>query len=145
MSHMTLSDLSKKMSDIDFAMLSTRAEGGEIAGRPMSNNGNVEYRGDSHFFTWEESRTVQDIKRDPKVGLSFAGSKGLLGKPPIFIAVEGLAELIRDKATFQEHWTKDLERWFKDGVDTPGLVLIKVHATRIHYWDGEDEGEVAVG
>ena len=28
--------------------------------------------------------------------------------------------------------------------DTPGLVLIKVHAIRIHYWDGEDEGEVAL-
>ncbi len=38
--------------------------------------------------------------------------------------------------------TAYLERWFKDGVDTPGLVLIKVHAGRIHYWDGEDEGEV---
>ena len=144
MSQMTLSDISKKMSDIDFAMLLTHAEGGEIAGRPMSNNGDVEYRGDSHFFTWEDSRMVQDIKRDSKVALSFAGAKGLLGKPPIFIAVEGQAELIRDKATFQEHWTKDLERWFAKGVDTSGLVLIKVHASRIHYWDGEDEGEVAV-
>jgi general stress protein 26 len=40
--HMTLSDLAKWMRDIDFAMLSTRTEGGAIAGRPMSNNGDVE-------------------------------------------------------------------------------------------------------
>ena len=53
-------------------------------------------------------------------------------------------ELIRDKAEFEAHWTKGLERWFQDGVDTPGLVLIKVHANRIHYWDGENEGEVVV-
>ena len=33
---------------------------------------------------------------------------------------------------------------FKDGVDSPGLVLIKAHATRIHSWDGEDQGEVKV-
>lgn len=145
MSRMTLSDLSEKMRDIDFAMLSTRTEGGELAGRPMSNNRDVAYEGDSHYFTWETSRTVGDITRDPKVALSFVGAKGLLGKPPIFIAVEGDAQLIRDKAAFAEHWTPDLKRWFKEGVDTPGLVLIKVHATRLHYWDGEEEGEVAVG
>jgi hypothetical protein len=54
------------------------------------------------------------------------------------------SELIRDKAEFEAHWTKGLERWFEDGVDTPGLVLIKVHANRIHCWDGENEGEVVV-
>ena len=33
--------------------------------------------------------------------------------------------------------------WFKEGVDTPGLVLIKVHARRIKYWDGvKGEGEL---
>ncbi|MET0907474.1 MAG: pyridoxamine 5'-phosphate oxidase [Bradyrhizobiaceae bacterium] len=142
MSQMTLSDLSDKMRDIDFAMLSTRAEGGQIAARPMSNNGDVDYDGDSFFFTFEQSHTVQDIQRDPQVGLSFTGAKGLLGKPPIFISVEGNAELIRDKAAFEAHWTKDLDYWFKDGIDTPGIVLIKVHASRLHYWDGQDDGEI---
>jgi general stress protein 26 len=37
-----------------------------------------------------------------------------------------------------------LDRWFVNGVDTPNIVLIKVKATRITYWDGEDEGEVIV-
>lgn len=144
MSDMTLPDLSKAMQDIDFAMLMTHAADGSIAGRPMSNNGEVEYKGDSYFFTWEESRMVTEIKSDSKVALSFTGRKGLLGKPPIFINVEGEAELIRDKAQFEEHWTKDLDRWFEQGIDTPGIVLIKVHAGRIHYWDGEDEGELLV-
>ncbi|WP_284946494.1 pyridoxamine 5'-phosphate oxidase family protein [Acidisoma cladoniae] len=141
---MTLADVSKTMGDIDFAMLSTRAASGDISSRPMSNNGDVEYDGDSYFFTWEEAHTVGDIERDPKVGLSFSGSKGLLGKVPMFIAVEGKAELIRDKTAFQQHWTKDLDVWFKDGIDTPGVVMIKVHATRIHYWNGMEDGEVAV-
>lgn len=48
----------------------------------------------------------------------------------------------KDKAVFKEHWTKDLDGWFKDGIDTKGVVLIKVSAVRVHYWDGEDEGEV---
>lgn len=88
---------------------------------------------------------MADIQRDPKVSLSFQGSKGLLGSPPLFVSVEGTAELIRNKAEFEAHWTKDLDRWFVDGVDTPGVVLIKVHAERIHYWEGEDDGELLVG
>lgn len=144
MSGMTLQDLSKKMQGIDFAMLNTHAESGEIAARPMSNNGDVEYDGDSYYFTYEKARMVSEIERDAQVGLSFTGNKGLLGKPPIFISVEGKAELIRDKATFEEHWTKELDRWFEQGVDTPGVVMIKVHASRIHYWDGEEGGEIKV-
>jgi len=141
---MTMSDLAKKRRDIDFAMLATHTDGGAIAERPMSNNRDVEYDGDSYYFTSEGTRMVADIERDPRVALSFVGNKGLLGKPPIFIAIEGKAALIRDKQVFAEHWTRDLDRWFKNGVDSPGLVLIKAHATRIHYWDGEDQGEVKV-
>jgi general stress protein 26 len=144
MATLTMSDLSKKMKSIDFTMLLTHTEGGKIAGRPMSNNGDVEYDGDSYYFTWEQSRTVSDIDRDPNVTLSLQGSKGLLGKPPLMIAVEGAAELVRDKVAFEAHWTPDLERWFPEGVATAGLVMIKVHAQRIHYWDGEEEGELAL-
>ena len=94
-------------------------------------------------FSLRGSRRVRS-PISPKVALSYSGSKGLLGQPPVFIAIQGEAELIRDKAEFEAHWTKGLERWFEDGVDTPGLVLIKVQANRIHYWDGENEGEVVV-
>jgi general stress protein 26 len=144
MTDRTLEQISKTMRDIDFTMLFTRTENGALAGRPMSNNRDVEFAGDSYFFTYDSTRTVSDIESDPKVSMSLQGSAGWLGKPPIFIAIEGTAELIRDKSAFEEHWTKDLERWFENGVDTPGLVLIKVHADRIHYWDGEDEGEIVV-
>ena len=142
MADMTLEQLSEKIRDIDFGMLSTKTEGDQVASRPMSNNGEVEYDGDSFFFCHESTRMVSDIEGDSKVGLTFTGKKGLLGKPPIFIAIVGTADLIRDKAMFAKHWVKDLERWFEQGIDTPGLVLIKVHADRIHYWDGEDEGEL---
>jgi general stress protein 26 len=144
MAMLTLKDLSQKMKSIDFAMLLTHAEGGQIAGRPMSNNGDVEYDGDSYYFTSEETHTVGEVERDPNVTLSFQGNKGLLGKPPLMIAIEGKASLVRDKAAFVAHWTKDLERWFSDGVDTPGLVMVRVRATRIHYWDGEDQGELTL-
>jgi len=139
-----LAEISEKMRDIDFTMLSTRAPNGAIGARPMSNNREVDYDGDSYYFTYDNSQMVADIGRDKQVGLSFQGKSGLLGLRPFFVAVEGEADIVRDKSAFAEHWTKDLDRWFKQGVDTPGLVLLHVRATRIHYWDGEDEGEVSV-
>ena len=142
MAEMSLADIAEKMRDIDFTILSTRTEGGAIAGRPMSNNREVEFDGDAFFFACDQTRTIADIERDPQVGLGFQGKSGALGLRPFFLAVEGRAELIRDKARFEEHWTSGLDRWFEQGTDTPGLVLIKVHAERLHYWNGGDEGEI---
>lgn len=140
----SLQDLAKRIADIDFTMLTTRTDGGALSARPMSNNGDVEFDGDCWFFSEESSRAIADIEQDPNVGLTLQGKGGLLGKPPIFIGIEGEAELIRDIGQLAEHWTKDLERWWPNGPETPGIVLIKVHAQRIHYWDGEDQGEVKV-
>jgi general stress protein 26 len=142
MADMTLSDVSEKMREIDFAILSTRTAEGEIAARPMSNNRQVDYDGDNYFFTRDDTGAVKDIRNDPRVGLSFQAKTGLLSMKPLFITVEGHADLIRDRSEFAQHWTEDLDRWFEQGVDTPGLVLIKVHAHRLHYWDGFDEGEI---
>ncbi len=138
----TLEQLAEMMKDVDFAMLSTHSDGGTIAARPMSNNRQVDYDGDNWFFACEDTRLIADIEANAKVGLAFHGKGGLLGMKPVFVHIEGVAELIRDKARFEEHWTKGLSLWFKQGVDTPGLVLIRVHGVRAHYWDGEDQGEI---
>jgi general stress protein 26 len=140
----TLADLAEKMKDIDFCTMTTVTDNGALAGRPMSNNREVNYTGDSWFFADGEARLVSDITANPQVGLGFQGKSGLLGMRPFFVTVEGRGELIRDKAAFAEHWHKELERWWPQGIDTPGIVLVKVHASRLHYWDGEEEGELTV-
>ncbi|MGR9193792.1 pyridoxamine 5'-phosphate oxidase family protein [Rhizobium leguminosarum] len=144
MASMTLEDLSSQLKKIDFCMLSTNAGSGRISARPMSNNGDVEYDGDSWFFSYEDSRKITEIEGVDTVSLTFTAPPSLLGKPGIFIAVEGVASLVRDKAALEEHWIPDLERWFPDGVDTPGIVLIRVSASSIRYWDGEENGEVVL-
>ncbi len=140
----TIHDIAPLMRDIDFAVLTTQAEDGTMAARPMSNNGDVDYDGDSYYFAWEESRMVREIERSPQVGLNFQASRGLLGKPPMFIAVQGEAEIVRNKAAFADHWAPSLDQWFDRGVDTPGVAMIKVRAKRIHCWHGADQGEVAL-
>jgi general stress protein 26 len=141
MSKKSLSDIAEQMAGIDIAILSTHTEGGEIANRPMSNNGDVTYDGTSYYFTYEQARAVSDIQRDPKVALGFSSEAGIFSEG-IYVAVEGTAELIREKAAFQQHWTSDLDKWFENGVDTPGIVLIKVRAKRVTYWKGREEGEL---
>ena len=142
MAELSFAEISEKMRDIDFTVLSTSTENGAIAGRPMSNNREVDFDGDTYFFTCDDTRTVADIRRDASVGLSYQSKSGILGMKPFFLTLEGRASLIKDKSEFAARWTKDLDAWFKQGVDTPGLVMIKVEMERAHYWDGFDEGEL---
>lgn len=144
----TLADISEAMRDIDFCTLATHTAGGAIGARPMSNNRNVDYTGDAWFFTYDDRQMITDIAGDPNVGVTYQGSagiKGILGAPGAFFHVVGTATVIRDKAAFAERWDKSLDRWFPQGVETPGTVMIEVKAQRLHYWDGEEEGEVEVG
>lgn len=143
----TIADISDDMKQIDFCTLATHSPGGTIGARPMSNNSEVDYDGDSWFFTYEDRQMVSDIARNPKVGMTYVGSaglKGILGAPGQFIHVEGTAEIVRDPARFAEHWNPSLDRWFPQGPETPGTVMLQIAANRIHYWDGKDEGEVAL-
>ncbi len=144
MSKMTLEDLSSKLRKIDFCMLCTTGEFGRISSRPMSNNGDVEYDGDSWFFSYEDSTKIREIDRTADVLLTFTAPPSLLGNPGIFVAVQGVASFARDRKAFEEHWVDGLERWFPQGIDTPGIVLIKVSASSVYYWDGEENGEVAL-
>jgi general stress protein 26 len=135
MAEKTLQEIATAIKGIDIAMLTTVTENGTLASRPMSNNGDVDFDGDSYYFTYEDSRMVADIEEEPAVTLGFSGNDGL------YVAVSGDADLIRDKEEYAEHWNPDLDKWFKDGIDTPDIVMIKVEADRLKWWKGEDAGE----
>jgi general stress protein 26 len=139
---LTLKHVAEQMQGIDIAILSTHAADGRIACRPMSNNGDVKYDGRSFFFSYEQASCVSDIKRDPNVALGYSSSGLISGS--VYIAVEGTANLVRDKVAFQEHWTPDLDFWFEKGVDTPGLVLLEVRASRIKVWERNKEKELVL-
>ena len=137
MADKSLEDIAALMKGIDIAMLTTVTDDGSLASRPMSNNGQVDFDGDSYYFTYEESRTVADIEEEPAVTLGFSGKDG------VYIAVSGDADLIREKEEFEAHWSPDLDKWFEDGIDTSGIVMIKVMADRVKWWKGDDAGEIA--
>lgn len=127
-----LKQLSAKMRDIDTCLLCTKTVGGAIAARPMSNNQNVEWDASAWFFARDDSGMVDDLGADPNAMLAYQGEKG------VWISVQGEARVHTDKETMAEHWDPDIERWFEDGLDTPGLMLLEVSATRVSYWTYED-------
>jgi general stress protein 26 len=45
------------------------------------------------------------------------------------------ARLVHDRAKAEELWSAPLKVWFPDGLETPGLALLKVQAVSAEYWD----------
>ena len=131
-----LSDIAAKMRKLDICMMTTADNNGRLTSRPMSNNGDVEYDGNSWFYSLEESEVVKELRSNPNVCLSFQGSDML------YITLTGNAKLINDKETLKKHWVSSLDRWFKDGADTHGIIMIHVKASNAKYWHNEESGEV---
>ncbi|MEO7121441.1 MAG: pyridoxamine 5'-phosphate oxidase family protein [Ginsengibacter sp.] len=131
----SLKIIAEKMKNLDLCMMVTQDGRGTLHARPMSNNGKVEFDGDSWFFTYEESNKVKHLKTDHKVSLIFQT------KEMVFIECYGTGSIIKQKSILEDKWIDELSRWFPKGLDTPGICLIKVTASRIQFWDKEEEGE----
>ena len=113
-------------------MLTTMTEDGRHVSRPMGVQ-EVEFDGDLWFFTLEDTAKVRQLRANPQVNVSFADEKNAS-----WTSLSGRAELVHDRAKAEELWSKPLQVWFSDGLDTPGLALVKVHAETAEYWDAAD-------
>ena len=137
MSDRSMSQIAEKLKSIDIAMLVTKT-GSEaaIAARPMSNNGDVsEEDGTTFHFTTDDGRIDDDLKRSDQCGATYSDGE-------FYCAVQGTGRLHRDRATQEKHWKDSLEKWFEQGLDTEGLILVEVSPKRITWWDGREEGEL---
>ena len=131
--------IAKMMANIDFCMLTTRGGDGRLRGRPMSNNGEVEFDGDVWFFSDAGARKIEDIEGESLVHLSYADPEHFR-----FVSMTGDAEIVRDVKKKQELWLEELERWFHDGPESEDVVLIKVSPREVTYWNGDEEGEISL-
>ena len=129
------------MAKLNLAIMATSYAVGAITARLMSNSGGIVYHGDSYFFSYQDSHEVADLPADLHTKLNYTDASGMLVEPPMFAIIEGDAAPIKKRQAFVDHWTKDPDRYFPDGIDTPGIVMIRITPRRIHYWNGSDEGE----
>jgi general stress protein 26 len=115
--------------DAHISMFTTMTDGGKHVSRPMALQ-SVEFDGDLWFFTDQDSAKVQQISAHPEVNVSFINSK-----QSQWTSVSGTASVVHDRAKAEELWSPALEVWFSDGLDTPGLTLIKVDVESAEFWE----------
>jgi len=125
-----LQKLRELVKDIDFCMLTTVDETGDFHSRPMSSNGDIDHNGDIWFFTSASSHKVSEIKKLPKVNVSFADPDN-----QHYISISGNAQLVRDRDKIDELWRPEFKMWFPEGKDDPDVVLLRVSLKKAEYWD----------
>lgn len=125
-----LNKLREMIKDIDFCMLTTIDENGDLHSRPMSSNGQIDPNGDLWFFTSASSHKVSEVANSPKVNVSFADPENQK-----YISTSGRAELIGDRRKIEELWKPEFKIWFPKGKDDPEIALLKVNLEKAEYWD----------
>ncbi|MDQ3323895.1 MAG: pyridoxamine 5'-phosphate oxidase family protein [Acidobacteriota bacterium] len=126
------------IEDIDFAMLTTVDTDGVLRSRPMSTQ-KAETSGDLWFFTSDKTHKTEEIERDNRVNVSYAEPQD-----NAYVSVSGTAEIVYDKAKMEELWNPILKAWFPDGLETPGICLLKVNVEQAEYWDSSSSTIVQV-
>lgn len=126
------------IEDIDFAMLTTIDTDGVLRSRPMSTQ-KAETDGELWFFTSDKTHKTEEIERDNRVNVSYAEPKD-----NAYVSVSGAAHIVRDKAKMEELWNPILKAWFPDGLETPGICLLKVDIEQAEYWDSPSSTLVQV-
>jgi general stress protein 26 len=119
------------VEDIDFTMLTTADSAGNLVSRPMSTR-QMDDNGDIWFFTLDDTKKVAEAAADPQhdVGLGYIDAKGHR-----YVSVAGHAQIVRDKAKMKELYSPSLDIWFEDGLETPGIVLLKVTPAECEFWE----------
>jgi len=105
--------------------------------RPMSVQ-DVDDEGIIWFLSADDSSVNEQIKTDNKVQLLFQGSAH-----SDFLAVNGIADISRDKQKIKEFWGPLLKTWFTEGVDDPRITVIKVETGDGYYWDNKHGNAIA--
>ena len=126
------------IKDIDFAMLTTVDTDGVLRSRPMSTQ-KAEFDGELWFFTSDRTHKTEEIERDNRVNVSYAEPKD-----NVYVSVSGAASISKDRAKMEELWNPILKAWFPDGLETPGICLLKVSVEQAEYWDSSSSTLVQV-
>lgn len=126
----SLQKLREIIKKIDFCMLTTIDENGDLHSRPMSANGEIDTNGDLWFFTGVSSHKVSEVAASPKVNVSFADPKNQQ-----YVSVSGIAQLVRDRKKIEELWKPEFKMWFPEGKDDPEIGLLRIKLEKAEYWD----------
>ncbi len=109
------------------AMLTTAADDGSLASRPMMPL-EMDRGGALWFFTDLRSAKVEQLRA---LNLAFSDEKHAS-----YVSLSGHGELHTDRAQIQRLWSPAARPWFPDGPASTNLALLKVVPDSAEYWDG---------
>jgi general stress protein 26 len=116
------------IKDARICMLTTMTPDGRHVSRPMALQ-EVEFDGDLWFFAYADSDLVHQVQANPQVNVAFSDSK-----QNAWVSLSGAAEQVDDRNKAQQLWNPLFKAWFPDGLDSPGLTLVKVRPETASYW-----------
>lgn len=122
-------ELTEKIKDIKFAMLTTENEEGFLHSRPMATL-EAEAKGVLWFFTGKSTLKAAEVGRNPRINLAYID-----GGKDTFISVAGEASLLQDPEKARELWNPFMKAWFPQGLDDPDLALLRIDIEEAEYWD----------
>lgn len=132
MAHHEETDGIKKVAEliegIEIAMLTTVESDGSLHSRPMATQ-ELEFDGDLWFFTDAGAAKVGEVQHDQHVNLSYARPD-----KQRYVSLSGVAALVQDRAKMEQLWRAPLKAWFPDGLETPGIALLRVRVSHGEYW-----------
>ncbi len=123
------------INQIDICLFATRGDDGQLHARPMSNNGQVEWDGQSWFFAPTDGRLVTELRTDPAAVAAYRAEEGFA-----FVSVSGRATIETDPELKKRYWLDDLERWFPNGPADPNVALIRLDAEEAQWWTEDGDG-----
>ena len=123
------------INEIDICLFATRGDDGQLHSRPMSNNGQVEWDGQSWFFAPTDGRLVAELRADPAAVAAYRAEEGFA-----FVSVSGRATIETDPELKKRYWLDDLERWFPNGPADPNVALIRLDAEEAQWWTEDGDG-----
>ena len=118
------------VSRAEVAMLTTMTAEGKHVSRPMALQ-EAEFDGDLWFFAYDDSAKAAQVRAHPEVNVSFSDEKH-----HSWTSISGRAEVVHDRRKAEALYSPTLKAWFPDGLETPGMTLIRVEAQSAEYWEG---------
>jgi len=124
-----VSRLNELLQDVNFGMLTTVEQDGNLRSRPMTSQ-QIAFDGDLWFFTKLGSSLVDDIRANPHVNVALAAPN-----KNRYVSASGEAKIVQDHWRMEELWNPSYKTWFPQGLDEPELVLLRVIVCHAEFWD----------
>lgn len=128
--------------EIEIGMLTTVRPDGRLHTRPMATRFDeqaADRLATLWFFTAEHTPKTEEIAADRHVSISYAD----VGRKS-FVAVSGIARIVRDPAVLRRFWEPALTAWFPKGLEDPELALLRVDVRSGEYWDAPTSSMIEI-